>query len=417
MTAAATGPLSGMRVVELAHHLAGPTCGIMLADMGADVIKVERAPGGDDSRRSIPPEQAGESSAFMMINRNKRGIAVDLKNPAGRDIVLKLIDRADVVTENYSRGVMERLGLGYEFLKSRNRGLVYCAISGFGRTGPYADRRGFDLVAQGMTGLMSITGESPERPPVKVGAPVTDITAGFLAAMGIIAAYAHRLKTGEGQVVDTSLFEAGIIHTFWQSAITFATGEPPRAMGSAHPLNAPYQAFQTADGWINVGGANQQTWLKLLDVLGAPELDADPRFASNKARMQNLTALQETLAPYFKQQTSADWLTRFDRAGVAGGPILDLAQVHADPQTKARGMVAEVEHAKAGHMKTLGPPIKFSATPAAVRRAAPLLGQHTREVLREIGYDDAAIDRLEAEGAVIGASRVRPPTRGPGSGA
>jgi crotonobetainyl-CoA:carnitine CoA-transferase CaiB-like acyl-CoA transferase len=402
MVAAAPGPLAGVRVVELAHHLAGPTCGIMLADMGADVIKVERVPEGDDSRRSVPPELGGESAAFMMINRNKRGIAVDLKNPAGRDVVLKLIDRADVVTENYSRGVMERLGLGYDFLRSRNRGLVYCTISGFGRTGPYADRRGFDLVAQGMTGLMSITGESPERPPVKVGAPVTDITAGFLAAMGILAAYAHRLKTGEGQIVDTSLFEAGIIHTFWQSAITFATGAPPRAMGSAHPLNAPYQAFQTADGWINVGGANQQTWLKLLDVLDAPDLNSDPRFASNKARMENLTALQATLAPYFKKRASADWLARFDRAGVAGGPILDLAQVHADPQTKARGMVAEVEHAKAGRMKTLGPPIKFSATPAAVRRAAPLLGQHTREVLREIGYDEAAIDRLQAEGAVIG---------------
>lgn len=401
MTIEATGPLKGMRVVELAHHLAGPTCGIMLADMGADVIKVERVPGGDDSRRSIPPEIAGESAAFMMINRNKRGIAVDLKKPAGREIVLKLIDRADVVTENYKRGVMERLGLGYADLKKRNPAIVYCSISGFGRTGPYADRRGFDLVAQGMTGLMSITGESSDRPPVKVGVPITDITAGFLAAMGIIAAYTHRLKTGEGQVVDTSLFEAGIIHTFWQSAITFATGEPPRAMGSAHPLNAPYQAFRTADGWINVGGANQQSWIKLLSVLDAAKLDDDPRFADNKVRMENLAALQDTLAPYFAKRTSADWLERFDKAGVAGGPILDLAQVHADPQTLARGMVTKVSHRKAGAMKTLGPPIKFSATPSGISRAAPVYGEHTREVLRDIGYDDAAIDRLSNEGAVI----------------
>ena len=278
-----TGPLKGVLVIELCHHLAGPTCGFMLADMGASVIKVERVPDGDDSRRSIPPAIDGESAAFMMINRNKRGIALDLKTDAGKEVLWRMIDRADILTENYKRGVMDRLGFGYEAMRERNPSLIYAAISAFGRDGPYADRRGFDLIAQGMSGLMSITGEGPDGPPVKVGPPVTDITAGFLGAMGILAAYTYRLKTGVGQIVDTSLFEAGIIHTFWQSAIYLATGTPPRAMGSAHPLNAPYQAFQTADGWINIGGANQQSWLKVVEVIGAPELNDDQRASTPPA--------------------------------------------------------------------------------------------------------------------------------------
>jgi crotonobetainyl-CoA:carnitine CoA-transferase CaiB-like acyl-CoA transferase len=400
MAAEATGPLTGVRVAELCHHLAGPTCGVMLADMGAEVIKVERLPGGDDSRRSVPPTIDGESAAFLMINRNKRGIAVDLKTEGGLEVVRRLIRTSDIVTENFRRGVMEKLGLGFAVLRAEQPELVFCSISGFGRTGPYADRRGFDLIAQGMSGLMSITGEAPGRPPVKIGAPVTDITAGFLAAMGILAAYTHRLRTGQGQLVDTSLFEAGIIHTFWQSAIQFATGVPPTAMGSAHPLNAPYQAFEAADGWINVGGANQPQWLKVIDVLAAPELNDDPRFADNESRMNNLAALQEALAPLFRKRTRADWLARFDAAGVAAGPILDIAEMHEDAQTLARGMVIETEHARLGPVNTLGPPIKFSETPSSVRRPAPVYGQHTREVLAELGYAPAEIDTLVAEGAV-----------------
>lgn len=403
MAGEATGPLKGVLVIELCHHLAGPTCGVMLADMGASVVKVERVPDGDDSRRSIPPVIDGESAAFMMINRNKRGIAVDLKTEAGKEALWRLIEKADVLTENYKRGVMDRLGFGYELLRERNPGLIYAAISAFGRDGPYADRRGFDLIAQGMSGLMSITGERPDGPPVKIGPPVTDITAGFLGAMGILAAYTHRLKTGEGQIVDTSLFEAGIIHTFWQSAIQLATGIPPRAMGSAHPLNAPYQAVETADGWINIGGANQQSWLKIIEVIGAPHLNDDPRFSDNLQRMNNLADLQWTLAPLFKQRTSEDWLTRLEQAGVAAGPILDIAQMHADPQTLARGMITEVDHAKIGPMKTLGPPIKFSHTPSGIQRSAPLYGQHTREVLVEFGYTDPEIDEMISAGAVISA--------------
>ncbi|MDH3638180.1 MAG: CoA transferase, partial [Gammaproteobacteria bacterium] len=231
------GPLVGLRVVELAHIMAGPVCGMMLADMGADVIKLEKVPGGDDSRYMVPPRVGDESAAFLMMNRNKRGLAVDLKNPRGGEILKRLVAQSDVLTENYRRGTLERLGLGYETLQELNPGLIYCEISGFGRTGPYADRGGFDLIAQGMSGLMSITGEGPDHPPVKCGAPITDITAGILAAMGVLGAYINRLQTGQGQRVDTSLFEAGAIHTYWQSAIAFATGEPPGAMGSAHPLN------------------------------------------------------------------------------------------------------------------------------------------------------------------------------------
>src|SRR5690348_13401642 len=259
--------------------MAGPACSMLLADMGADVIKVERIPDGDDSRRMVPPTVADQSAAFLIMNRNKRGIALDLRSEAGRNVLSCLLQRADVLIENFRRGAMDQMGFGYAAVHAMNPRLVYCSISGFGRTGPYADRGGFDLIAQGMSGLMSITGEGPGRPPVKVGAPVTDITAGVLACMGVLAALHRRNQTGQGQMVDTSLFEAGIMHTYWQSAICFATGTPPGPMGSAHPLNAPYQAFPTADGWITVGAANQANWQRLLRVLDAEALAEDPRFA------------------------------------------------------------------------------------------------------------------------------------------
>jgi crotonobetainyl-CoA:carnitine CoA-transferase CaiB-like acyl-CoA transferase len=289
---------------------------------------------------------------------------------------------------------MERLGFGYESLRAVNPGLIYCSISGFGRTGPYADRGGFDLVAQGMSGLMSITGEGPGRPPVKVAAPVTDITAGLLACMGILAALHHRARTGEGQMVDTSLYEAGIIQTYWQSAMMLATGVVPQPLGSAHPLNAPYQAFRARDGWITIGAANQKNWQRLLAVLEAPELAADPRFTDNVARMRNLAALEAALAPLIAARDSADWLARLDAAGVPAGPVRDIGMMLADPQVEARQMVVETPHAKLGTVRTLGVPVKFSATPAGVRHGAPLLGEHTRAVLREHGYSDGEIQAL-----------------------
>ncbi len=397
------GPLDGIKVIEFAHIMAGPVTGLMLADMGADVIKVEKVPGGDDTRRSVPPEIGGESAAFLMMNRNKRGIALNLKTDGGKRVARRLIASADVVTENYRKGTMEKLGIGYDAIKESNPGVIYAELSGFGRSGPYAERAGFDLIAQGVSGLMSITGTGPGEAPMKCGAPLTDITAGILATMGILGAYVHRLKTGVGQRVDTSLFEAGVVHTYWQSAIAFATGVSPVPMGSAHPLNAPYQAFETADGWITVGAANQANWLKMLDALEASQLKDDQRFADNALRMENLKALVEVLTPLFRSKSSDEWLGRLERAGVPAGPVLDIAAMHRDPQTLARKMVLNVPHSRIGATATLGHPVKYSATPAQIDRGAPVFGEHTREVLSEYGYNEREIDDLIADLAVVAA--------------
>ncbi|AUN96078.1 CoA transferase [Pseudazoarcus pumilus] len=394
-----TGPLAGVKVLELAQIMAGPTCGTLLADMGADVIKVEKIPGGDDSRRYAEPQVNGESAAFMMLNRNKRSIALNLKTEGGREVLRRLVKDADVLFENYRKGTMEKLGVGYDALRKINPALIWCSISGYGQTGPYAERGGFDLIAQGVSGIMSITGD-PGGPPVKSGPPVTDINAGLLATIGIVSAYVHRLKTGEGQFVDTSLMEAGIQQTFWQSAIYFATGVSPKPTGSAHVLAAPYQAFPTADGWINIGGANQANWERIATLVGAPELIEDARFATNSDRMANREELARLLGDHLKQRSTADWLEDLDAAGIPAGPINDIAAMAADPQTLARQMVVELDHPRAGRTRALGLPIKFSETPGKVVTPAPTLGQHTREVLRDAGYADAEIDALAASGAI-----------------
>lgn len=401
------GPLAGLKVVDLTHVMAGPTCTLMLADMGADVIKIEKIPAGDDTRYSVPPKIGDEAASFLMMNRNKKGIALDLKTPGGAKVLQRLIDKADVVVENFGPGAMERLGFGYEDLRKKNPALIYCSLSGFGRTGPYKHRRGFDLVAQAMSGIMSFTGERPDGPPVKCGAPLSDITAGILAAMGILAAYTHRLKTGQGQWVETSLFEAALVQTYWQAAIALATGVAPKAMGSAHPLNAPYQAFEASDEWIVVGGANKKHWGLTLEVLGAPELAHDPRFATGAGRMTNLKELEAELAPRFRTRPAAHWLSELDKAGVPCGPVHDMLQALADPQTIAREMVVEVDHSTLGKVKTMGLPVKFSQTPGKVRTGAPLFGEHTQAVLSEYGFDADEIAALRREGAIATVDFVR----------
>jgi len=389
-----------MRVLDLSHFMAGPTCGRMVADMGADVVKIEKADGGDDTRRMLPPDIKGEPAAFMMMNRNKRGLVLDLKKPKGQDVLRRLVKDADVLIENYRHDTLDKLGLGYSALSAINPGLIYCAISGFGRTGPYAEQGGYDLIAQGMSGLMAVTGEGPGRPPVEVGSPACDIAAGILGAMGVCAAYAHKLRTGEGQLVDTSLFEAGITLTYWQSAICLATGISPGPMGSAHPLNAPYQAFQTKDGWINVGASNQKMYPQLCRLLGVPELAEDARFRRGIDRMNNLEALIGALSPRFKTRTTDAWLEELEKLGIPSGPVLSIKDMQRHPQTLARDMVTSVEHPVAGRVATIGLPVKFSATPGAVQRPAPLFGQHTREILAEAGYGAAEIEALLAEGVV-----------------
>jgi len=388
-----------VRVLELAQIMAGPTTGMMLADLGADVIKVEKLPGGDDSRGYREPRVGGVSAPFMVLNRNKRGIALDLKHPKGKAVLLRLVESADVLTENYRRGTLEKLGLGYDVLSKVNPALIYCAVSGYGRSGPMADRGGFDLIAQGFSGLMSITGE-PGRPPVKPGNSVADINAGILAALGVLAAYVQRLKTGRGQVVETSLLEAALQQTYWHAAIYFATGRSPGPLGSSHVLAAPYQAFRTADGYVNIGGANQSNWERICDVLGHAEWKTDPRFATNDGRMANLTALVDEMESVLSTRPSREWIAAFDAAGVPAGPVHSIGEALEHPQVAAREMVVELEHPRAGRTRALGFPIALSETPARVTRPAPTLGQHTREVLADAGYSDAEIDALIAEGVV-----------------
>ena len=397
------GPLAGMRVLELAQIMAGPTCGMMLADLGADVIKVEKLPGGDDARDYREPRVNGVSAPFMIMNRNKRALALDLKQPRGREILLRLVEPADVLTENYRRGTLEKFGLGYDTLARANPALIYCAVSGYGRDGPLGDKGGFDLIAQGFAGLMSITGEAG-RPPVKTGNPVADINAGLLAFGGILAAYVHRLKTGRGQVVDTSLMEAALQQTYWQAAIYFATGMSPGPTGSAHVLTAPYQAFHTRDGWMNIGGANQANWERIAEVLGKREWCRDPRFATNSARTQHRDELVVEMETVLATRGNAEWLALFDAAGVPAGPVHDMGEALSHPQTRARGMVIDLTHPEAGPTHALGCPLHFSATPARIDRPAPRLGEHTREVLREHGYADAEIDALAAARVVAVAS-------------
>ncbi len=368
-----TASLKGIRVLEMSQIMAGPTCGLLLADLGAEVIKIEKIPAGDDTRNFLPPEINGEAAAFMMMNRNKKGIALNLKDKDGIKIFKEMVKNSDVVLENFRKGTLEKLGIGYDVMSEINPKIILCEISGYGRTGPYANKGGFDLVAQGMSGLMSITGESKDKPPMKVGAPITDITAGLLASSGILAALIHREKTGEGQKVDTSLFEAGIVHTYWQSAIAGATGQSPGPLGSAHPLTAPYQAFKTKDKWITVGASNQNTWLMLLKAINRQDLQENEMFSSNLSRKKNTTQLVDILNTELLKKTSDEWLKIFDNNGLPCGPINSITEMFEDPQTIHREMIIEVDNKKAGKSKAIGMPIKFSKSKTEKSKGAPNL--------------------------------------------
>ena len=387
-----TASLKGIRVLEMAQIMAGPTCGLLLADLGAEVIKIEKTPTGDDTRNFLPPDINGEAAAFMMMNRNKKGIALNLKDKDGIKIFKEMVKNSDVVLENFRKGTLEKLGIGYDVMSEINPKIILCEISGYGRTGPYSDKGGFDLVAQGMSGLMSITGESIDKPPMKVGAPITDITAGLLASSGILAALVHREKTGQGQKVDTSLFEAGIVHTYWQSAIAGATRHSPGPLGSAHPLTAPYQAFKTKDKWITVGASNQNTWLMLLKAINRQDLQEDEKFSSNLNRKENINELVDILNAELIKKTSDEWLEIFDNNGLPCGPINSITEMFEDPQTIHREMIIEVDNKKAGKSKAIGMPIKFSKSKTEKSKGAPNLGEHTREIMLNFGYKQDEIE-------------------------
>ena len=390
-----TGPLTGVKVLDLTQIMAGPMCTLLLADMGANVIKIERPGTGDDTRRMGHRFTGDVSGGFLALNRNKRSIALDLRAEAGKAVFKRMAESADIVVENFRPGVMDRLGLGYETLSGINSALVYASISGFGGTGPYRNRGGFDLVAQGMSGLMSVTG-FPDGPPAKVGVPITDIGAGSFTAFGILAAYIHAQRTGQGQQVDGSLMEAGIAYTIWESSEYFATGEIPGPLGSAHRVNAPYQALRTSDGYINIGAASQPTWEQFCRAIGQEALIEDPRYLEPNDRKAREGELAELLEDILSEHTTDYWMEQLESAGVVAGPIYDMAQVYADEQVLAREMKVTLQDDELGELQNIGVPVKLSATPGRIRHRGPALGQHTREVLLEHGYTAADVEELVA---------------------
>ena len=392
-------PLQNIKVIDFSQILAGPFCTMLLADMGADVVKIEKPNGGDDTRRYGPPFIEGESAAFLTLNRNKRSIVLDLKSEQGIAIVRRMLEDADVMIHNFRPGVVDRMGLAYEDVSALNPAIVYCTVSGFGTTGPYSSRAGFDLVAQGMSGLMSING-FPGAPPAKVGVPMADLNTGMFCAYGILTAYINRLTTGQGQHVDASLIESGIAYTLYESATYFATGEVAGPLGSAHRMIAPYQAFATQDGYINIGAANQNNWERMCRAVGREDLLDDDRFASNPERMVSIDALTPIMEETFRTQTTAHWVEVLENAGVPCGPIYNIEQVYADPHVRSRGMSVELEHPKSGSIRNIGVAVKLSDTPGSVRTPAPLLGQHSHEVLAQYGYADGDITAFKDAGVL-----------------
>jgi len=386
-----TPPLNKLKVLDLTQVMAGPFCCQLLADMGADVTKVEPPGTGEQSRRSLGFRMKGEdTAAFLAINRNKKSITLNLKEDEAREIFYRLVREADAVVENFRPGVTKKLGIDYETLKEINPRLIYASISGFGQTGPYAMRAGYDLIAQGMSGVMSVTGE-PGGPPAKCGIPIGDLSAGLFCAFGILTAHVAREETGRGQYIDTSLFEGALALSIWETAELWSTGRIPQPFGSAHRLTAPYQALKTSDGYINVGANNQRLWARLCNAIGREDLVEDERFATNDDRMENRAELAEELEKTLVEKSTDEWVEIFLEAGFPAAPIHNYQQVFEDPHTQAREMMVEMDHPVEGTVNGLGIPIKLSETPGEIRRAAPLLGEHTEETLTELGYSEEEI--------------------------
>jgi formyl-CoA transferase len=389
--------LDGVRVLDVTQFMAGPFCSTILADLGADVIKIE--PPSGDSTRQMVGASGSESPSFNAVNRGKRSLVVNLKLPEGQQLVQRLAQSSDILIENYRPGVMAAFGLGYDALAALNPRLIYASISGYGQTGPDRTKGGFDLIAQGVAGIMSVTGE-PGRPPAKAGIPLTDLGAALFAVAGVLAALHHRTTTGAGQYIDTSLVEAGIALSVWEATEYFSGPGVPAPLGSAHRMNAPYQAIRCADGHVTIGANTDRLFQRLCGVLGHPEWSDAPEFVHNGDRVRNRAKLAELIEAIMSQQPCRHWLSAFEAAEIPCGPINDYASVFADPQVAARGMVLETDHPVLGRLRTLGSPLKMSATPADASRRAPLLGEHTDEILSEFGLSATEISALRRSGAV-----------------
>ncbi|NYE50852.1 crotonobetainyl-CoA:carnitine CoA-transferase CaiB-like acyl-CoA transferase [Spinactinospora alkalitolerans] len=393
-------PLDGFRVLDLTRFLSGPYCTMVLAELGADVVKVEQPGTGDDSRR-LAPKVNGESYPFGMPNRSKRSVSLDLKDPRGRDAFLRMAARADLVIENFRPGVVGRLGIDYESVREVNPAVLYCSISGFGQTGPYRDRPGFDIMAQGAVGLLRMTGH-PDGRPAKVGIAVNDIAAGATAIYSILAAELKRRATREGEYIDISLVDAGLAWTVWESGAYFGSGEAPAPTGTRHRRSTPYQAYRTADGYVTIGANNDRLWRRLvLDALDRPAWLDDDRFATLQARMDHIDELESEIEAITTTRPTAEWIEVLDKAGVPGGPVLTYEEALADPHVIARGMITEVEHPIIGPMRTIAPPAKFGSLEFDVRGPAPWLGQHTSDVLADAGLSGEEIASLYADGVAF----------------